>query len=300
MTKPFRLLSCRARWEHLFNLAVCLFVLICFLACNANYKPSFKASITDASMKSRVSHVIDAQLDNVKEYLDEDLQTEIEGGSRGTGGRLSGSEIVELTLAESGGRDYLDFCYAIDYTQATGDVDAVMDTARSVLPAEDYNELVERTSEMERAITLKGDEIARDIPLNQQAAFYKDLKILVTRAIVLLVAGVVYACIPAVVFWGKVSAACAISVGAGLVAISIMSLYEYYRFGTGEGQTFEDWFKGLLKIPQADFALTATVTSITEAMGVSPVVTGIIICVFALYNIVDLARAMIKTYNFDA
>ena len=298
MTGAFMLLSRKARWERLFNMAVCTFVLVCFLACNANYKPSFKASITDANMKERVSHVIDAQIDNVKDYLDEDLQAEIEGSSRG--GRLSGSDIVDRTLTESGGRDYLDFCYAIDYTQTSGDVDAVMDTARSVLPAKDYNELVERTHEVERSIMAKGNEIARDIPLNQQAAFYKDLKILVTRAIVLLVAGVVYACIPTVVFWGKVSAACAISVGAGLVAISIMSLYEYYRFGTGEGETFEDWFKGLLKIPQADFALTTVVTSITEAMGVSPVVTGIIICVFALYNIVDLARAMIKTYNFDA
>ena len=298
MTRPFRLLSCRSKWDRLLNTAVCMIVLICFLACNANYKPSFKASITDANMKERVSHVIDAQIDNVKDYLDEDLQSEIEGSSRG--GRLSGSEIVERTLTESGGRDYLDFCYAIDYTQATGDVDAVMDTARSVLPAEEYRDLVERTQEVERSIMAKGQEFARDIPLNQQAAFYKDLKILVTRAIVLLVAGVVYACIPAVVLWGKVSAACAISVGAGLVAISIMSLYEYFRFGTGEGETFENWFKELLKIPQADFALTTAVTSITEAMGVSPVVTGIIICVFALYNIVDLARTMMKTYNFDA
>ena len=300
MTRPFRLLSRRARWERLFNLVLCTFVLMCFLGCNVNYKPSFKASITDAGMKSRVSHIIDAQIDNIKEYLDEDLQAEIDGISKGPDGRLTGSDIVDLTLAEYGGRDYLDFCYAIDYTQASGDVDAVMETARSVLPAEEYNELVERADEVERSIMIKGAEAAKDIPLNQQAAFYKDLKILVTRAIVLLVAGVVYACIPTVVFWGKVSAACAISVGAGLVAISIMSLYEYYRFGTGEGESFEEWFKGLLKIPQADFALTTVVTSITEAMGVSPVVTGIIICVFALYNVVDLARAMIKTYNFDA
>ena len=251
-------------------------------------------------MKSRVSHVIDAQIDNVKEFLDEELQAEIDGISKGSGGRLSGSEIVDLTLAETGGRDYLDFCYAVDYTQTTGDVDAVMDTAKSILPTKDYNELVERTREVERAIMLRGEEASKDIPLNQQAAFYKDLKILVTRAIVLLVAGVVYACIPTVVFWGKVSAACAISVGAGLVAISIMSLYEYFRFGTGEGETFEDWFKGLLAVPQADFALTTAITAITESMGVSPVVTGIIICVFALYNVVDLTRTMMKTYNFDA
>ncbi|MBQ6672696.1 MAG: hypothetical protein IJM73_05695, partial [Spirochaetales bacterium] len=175
-----------------------------------------------------------------------------------------------------------------------------MDTARSVLPAETYAELVDRTEEVSRSLNLKGEEMARAIPLNQQAAFYRDLKILVTRAIVLLVAGVVYACIPDLVFWGKVSAACAISVGAGLVAISIMSLYEYFRFGAGEGQSFEEWFKELIKIPQADFALTASITAIAEAMGAGPVVTGIIICLFGLYNVVDLARTMLKTYNFGA
>lgn len=285
--------------NNLLNQAICMLVLLCFVACNANYKPSFKQSITDSSLRSRVSRVIDAQLDNVKDYLDEDLRASIDESSKGTG-RMSGSEIVDKTLVESGGRDYLDFCYAVDFAQTTNDVDEVMDTARCLLPAEKYNELVELTEDIEREINLKGEEIARAIPLNQQAAFYKDLKTLVVRAIVLLTAGVVYACMPAVVFWGKISAACAISVGAGLVAISIMSLYEYFRFGTGEDQSFEDWFKELIEIPKADFALTTAITAVAEALGTGPVVTGIIICVFALYNIVDLARTMLKTYNFDA
>ena len=285
--------------NNLLNQAICMLVLLCFVACNANYKPSFKQSITDSSLRSRVSRVIDAQLDNVKDYLDEDLRASIDESSKGTG-RMSGSEIVDMTLVESGGRDYLDFCYAVDFAQTTNDVDEFMDTARCLLPAEKYNELVELTEDIEREINLKGEEIARAIPLNQQAAFYKDLKTLVVRAIVLLTAGVVYACMPAVVFWGKISAACAISVGAGLVAISIMSLYEYFRFGTGEDQSFEDWFKELIEIPKADFALTTAITAVAEALGTGPVVTGIIICVFALYNIVDLARTMLKTYNFDA
>ena len=284
---------------NLLNQAICILVLLCFVACNANYKPSFKQSITDSSLRSRVSRVIDAQLDNVKDYLDEDLRSSIEETSRGTG-RMSGSEIVDMTRAESGGRDYLDFCYAVDLAQTANDVDDVMDTARCLLPAEKYQELVEIAEDVELEINLKGEEIARAIPLNQQAAFYKDLKTLVVRAIVLLTAGIVYACMPAVIFWGKISAACAISVGAGLVAISIMSLYEYFRFGTGEDQSFEDWFKGLIEIPKADFALTTAITAVAEAMGAGPVVTGIIICVFALYNVVDLARTMLKTYNFDA
>lgn len=282
------------------NALVALLVLVAFIGCNASYVPSFKESITYSSMRSRVSRVIDAQLDNIKEELDDDLKEGIEGiQSRATDGK-KGEQIVDLTLQEASGRDYLDFCYAVDSTQTSMDVDAVMDTAKSVLPADKYAELLETTEEVEREINLKGEEIARAIPLNQQAAFYKDLKTLVTRSIVLLVAGVVYACIPDVVFWGKISAACAIAVGAGLVAITIMSIYEYYRFGAGEGQDFEEWFKQLIEIPKADFALTTAITAMADALGMGPVVTGIIICIYGLYDVADLARKMLKTYNFDA
>ena len=283
----------------MFNDVVAVIVLVAFIGCNASYVPSFKNSITDSEMRSRVSRVIDAQLENIKEELDDDLKAGIDGlQSRGSGDK--GSQIVDLTLGESSGRDYLDFCYAVDVSQTSMDVDAVMDTAKSILPSDSYNELVKKTAEVERSIKSIGEEYARAIPYNQQAAFYKDLKTLVTRAVVLLVAGVVYACIPNVVFWGKISAACAIAVGAGLVAITIMSLYEYYRFGEGEGKSFEDWFKELIEIPKADFALTTAVTAMADSLSLGPVVTGIIICIYGLYNVVDLARKMLRTYNFNA
>ncbi len=285
--------------KTLFNDIVAAIVLVALIGCNASYVPSFKNSITDSEMRSRVSRVIDAQLENIKDELDDDLKEGIESlNSRGPGDK--GSQIVELTLNETSGRDYLDFCYAVDVSQTTMDVDAVMDTAKSILPADKYNELLETTSEVERSINEKAEVYARAIPANQQAAFYKDLKTLVTRAVVLLVAGVVYACIPNVVFWGKISAACAIAVGAGLVAITIMSLYEYFKFGAGEDKSFEDWFKELIEIPKADFALTTAITAMASSMGLGPVVTGIIICVYGLYNVVDLVRKMMKTYNFDA
>ncbi len=282
------------------NDVVAILVLVAFIGCNASYVPSFKESITFSNMKSRVSRVIDAQLENIKDELDDDLKAGIDGlGSRSAEGQ-KGEQIVELTLEEVSGRDYLDFCYAVDATQSDADLDDVLDTAKSVLPADKYSELLETASEVEREINTKGEEMARAIPLNQQAAFYRDLKTLVTRSIVLLVAGVVYACIPNVVFWGKISAACAIAVGAGLVAITIMSIYEYYRFGAGEGQDFEQWFKELIEIPKADFALTTAVTAMADALGMGPVVTGIIICIYGLYNVAELARKMLKTYNFDA
>ena len=66
--------------------------------------------------------------------------------------------------------------------------------------------------------------------------------------------------------------------------------------------TLKNGAKGaeVVEIPKADFALTTAVTAMANSLGLGPVVTGIIICVYGLYNVVDLARKMMKTYNFDA
>ena len=286
--------------KFVFNQLVCLLLLVSIVACNMNFTPSFKSSISDEEMKPAVAKVIDAQMDCIKDSLDEDLRESIDNGTGKGTGPMTGAQIVELTMTETGGKDYLDFCYAVDVSQATLDTEPVMSTAQCVLSKEDYNRLNSQVDELEKSMTEKGLIYAKGLPLDQQEAFYKDLKVLVTRAIVLLVAGIVYACVPKLVFWGKISAAAAISVGAGLVALSIMSLYEYYEYGLEEDMTFEEWFKELIKIPQADFALTTTVTSMAEAMGMGPVVTGIIICVYGIYNVTGLVRNMMNTYNFDA
>lgn len=282
------------------NQLVCLLVLVCLVACNMQFTPSFKESISDAEMKPVVARVIDAQLEYIKGNLDEDLQSAIENGSAKGSGSLTGAQIVELTMEEEGGKDYLDFCYAMDIAQATLDTEPIMSTAQDIIPAEDYDKLCSQVSQLEKSITEKGLIYAKGIPADQQKAFFKDLKILVTRAIVLMVAGIVYACVPKLVFWGKISAAAAIAVGAGLVALSVLSLYEYFKYGLEEDMTFEQWFTEILKIPQADFALTTTVTAMGEALGMGPVVTGIIMCVFGVYNVAGLVRDMLDTYNFDA
>lgn len=286
--------------KFVFNQVVCLILLVCIVACNMNFTPSFKSSISDEEMKPAVAKVIDAQMNCIKDSLDEDLRESIDNGVAKGAGPMTGAQIVEMTMMESGGKDYLDFCYAMDVSQATLDTDPVMSTAQCVLSASEYERLNSQVNELEKNMTEKGMIYAKGLPLDQQEAFYKDLKVLVTRAIVLLVAGIVYACVPKLVFWGKISAAAAIAIGAGLVALSVMSLYEYYQYGLEEGMTFEQWFKDLIKIPQADFALTTTVTTMAEAMGMGPVVTGIIICVYGIYNVTGLVRSMMDTYNFDA
>ena len=282
------------------NAAVAALVLVCLCGCEMKGL-SFKDAITEDSLRPTVSKVLDAQMDYIKPQLDDDLQALLDG--EGTkGGPLTGAEIVENTFGEKGGRDYLDFCYAVNYsTYSAQQLDPVMDTAKSVLSKEQYDNLLKQADELEKTLYDEGDEFAKTLPPSQQEAFYKDLKLMVTRAVVLMTAGVVYAAIPKVVIWGKVSAAAAVSIGAGMVAISIMTLYQYYRFGGSlDGMSFEEWLQGLYEIPAADYALTTTIVTIATSMELSPVVTGIILCVFAAYKTTDMFLEMKKTYNFGA
>ena len=72
----------------------------------------------------------------------------------------------------------------------------------------------------------KGEELASRSGPESAAAFWKDMQDLVTRTLVLFTAGVVYACIPTVVFWGKIAAAAAIAI-AGVVSTSVMRIWRY-------------------------------------------------------------------------
>ena len=130
-------------------------------------------------------------------------------------------------LEEESGRDYLQFCYSIAVGE---DSAAVLAAARAILPKEEYDALRLKVDETERNARSLGLEESRTLPPNQRAAFMRDLQKLVTKTVVLLVAGIVYACIPDMVFWGKVSAAAAIAVASGIVATTVFSLYRFYTY----------------------------------------------------------------------
>lgn len=128
----------------------------------------------------------------------------------------------------------------------------------------------------------------------------KDLQKLVTRTVVLMTAGIVYACIPSAVFWGKVTAASAIAVAAGVVSTTIMSIWRYYEFDMDVDQAFEDWLKSVTIEPETAYALAASVIAMGTTLKRGPVVTGIVLGVFAIYNVIDMVRPMLKLYNFNA
>lgn len=50
--------------------------------------------------------------------------------------------------------------------------------------------------------------------------------------------------------------------------------------------------------PELSYALAASVMAVGNTLKRGAVVTGIIICVFALYNVVDMVKPMLNTYNF--
>ena len=288
--------------EKLFQSSVSLLVLISLVGCNLSFSPDSKKKYNLSTVNTVVSRVIDEQMDYVKDKLDPEMQSEINNGNARGSGPLTGRQIVNLTLEEESGEDYINFCYNVEESTFTGSYDDVLDSSREVLTADKYEYVVSQAEEIEKSLKLWGDEKAKGIPDDQQEAFYQDLKTLVTRTVVLLTAGIVYCIMPTTVFWGKVSAAAAISVGAGLVALAAMTIYEKYKFDNDAGPDengIEAWLENLIKEPKADYALTTSVVTLATTMGQGSVVTGIMICVFGVLQAYDLINAMMKKYDFN-
>lgn len=280
-------------------------VLVSFIGCDLSLITEGKSSYLDENVTTVVSKVIDEQMEFVKPNLEPDLQAELEN-TKGSS-TLSGNEIITLTLTEDSGEDYIDFCYNVQESTFSGTSENVLESARNVMTEQQYLDLTLRVEEAEKKLEDWGESYVKGLPADQQHDFYKDLKTLVTRTTVLLTAGIVYAVMPKAVFWGKVSAASAISVGAGLVALTAMTIYEKYKFNDeesasllpdGDKVTIEDWLKELVKEPKADFALTTAVVSLATTLKQGPVVTGIMICVFGILQATDLISAMLKKYDF--
>ena len=100
--------------------------------------------------------------------------------------------------------------------------------------------------------------------------------------------------------WGKISAACAVAVAAGIVASGIMTFFEYKRFGIpgNDLPSFEAWLESIYKDSYSAWALAASMIATGTAAKRSPVVTGLIIAAFSLYGVLDGIRPIAKKYNF--
>ena len=78
-----------------------------------------------------------------------------------------------------------------------------------------------------------------------------------------------------------------------------MAIWRYYQFGGDSDEAFGEWLKGVTTEPELSYALTASVMAVGNTLKRGPVVTGILICVFAIYNVIDIVKPMLKQYNFN-
>lgn len=192
----------------------------------------------------------------------------------------------------------MEFCYAVNDLDAADQAQNVVEFARSLISEEEMASLEQKLAENRSLMLSEAEHFSRALSPSQRAPFWKDMQKLLTRTTVLFTAGVVYACIPSVVFWGKISAATAIAVATGVVASTIMSIWRYYQFGGDLDESFNDWLISVTTEPEVSYALAASMISVGTTLKRGFVVTGIIICVFALYNVIDMVKPMLKKYNF--
>lgn len=276
--------------------ALVIWTIVSFLGCSLAIEVEHNPTLSDDQMVPLVARVLDEQLSIVEPILEEHGELSLQ--ARQLIRDTDGEAVINHMLGEEKGSDYLRFCHAV----ASGaDSTAVLDSAVSLIPEDEFEELSSRMVQVKRSFATYAESQARAIPPNQRPDFMRDLQKLVTKTLVLMVAGIVYACIPKVMFWGKVTAAAAISVAAGVTATTILSIYRYYKYGEDSSSTsFQEWIVDVTTDPSASYAVATSMITVGKTMNNGPVVTGLILVVFAIYQVMDMVKPMLKKYNFNA
>ena len=158
---------------------------------------------------------------------------------------------------------------------------------------DEYEKLEDQVDDIRERSARMFDEQSRAMSTEQQKKFYKELQSLVVKAVVLLTAAVVYALIPKVVVWGKVSAACVAAVAAGVLASGVMTFVGYKNYGGGDFD-FVSWLQSVVEDSYAEWAIAASVIATASAAGRSPLMTALILVALAAYQVFDEAQDMYK------
>ena len=252
--------------------------------------------IKKSLLMSESARMINDYYEEVRSILVEnEVYSEDEIASYGT---LTGEEITRNLMDDNGGEDYLNFLYMANYAE---NVDEIIDAAGAFLDSSDMDDLRKRADEIETNFEALGENVSRALNPAEKEQFYKDLRTLTVKSVVLLTAAVVYAIIPHVMFWGKVAAATAVSVAAGVVASTVITIIEWSDKDIGHDENaFKEWLDNVSSEPVAAWALAQGVITTQTAAGQSPVVAALILAVFAAYQIIDSVKVILKNYNWKA
>lgn len=253
-------------------------------------------AVSQSERSSRVARMIDQQLTMMMSSDVADILTPEQVAAydsfKQSVADADGRTIVSRMLEEEKGEDYLNLSYTL---LTSDDVNQIISSARPLVPQGEYEQLKAEVEKIEENAARHYRIVSRAMSTKQQAKVYKELQGLVVKAVVLLTAAVVYAIIPNVMVWGKVSAACVASVCAGILASGIMTVVGYARYGESEEDfDFPSWLKSVYDDSFAQWAIASSVIATTAAAGKSPVMTSLILVAFALYNVFDEASAMYK------
>ena len=269
-----------------------LVFLMLFSSCSPSLVSSKK--VKKSVLMSESARMIDEYYEEVRSVLIENGEySSVEIASHGT---LTGEEITRNLSGEENGEAYMNFLYQTQYAEDTEDV---FDAASEFLTQDQMKDLREQAREIEEKFEEEGERIARAISPSDKEQFYKDLRTLTVKSVVLLTAAIVYAIIPKVMFWGKVSAATAVSVAAGILASTVITIIEWSDKDLQHDETaFKDWLDNVTQEPVAAWALAQGVITTQTAAGTSPVVAALILAVFAIYQITDSTKSILKNYNW--
>ncbi len=269
------------------GLAILLIVAIFISSCAM--PRSGPGSISESALISASGRAIDMYLDDIRSYVEKDLDV------RGVLGDADGYEVATRTLEEEKGREYLVFTLE---TSRFRNADDVFAAAEGLVPEAELENIKEKVKEAETRLFRAAADNARVLTPSQMEEFYDDLTVLVIKSAVLLTAAVVYAFVPSAVLWGKVTAASAVAVAAGVLAATIMAIVEHYKSDMDVDETFVEWLEDVAKEPMVHWGIASSIISLSQSINKGPVVASIIIVVFALFGVADDAKEMLEKYNF--
>ena len=273
-----------------FDKGLSLLLIASILVVSCTIPQSGPGAISSSALISASGRAIDLYLDDIRQYVEPDLPV------RSVLDGADGYDVATRTMEEENGREYLEFTLE---TSRFETADEVFEAAEKLVPASELEEVKDRVKEAEERLFRAVEDDVRVLTPSQQEEFYNDLTALVIKSAVLLTAAVVYSLVPTTILWGKVTAASAVAIAAGVLSTTFISIIEHYKLDKDIDESFQSWLEDVTTEPSASWAIAAAMINLGASLERSPVLTALILGIFAVFNIVDEVKTMLSL-NFDA
>ncbi len=273
------------RLKELMNRGVVLILAAVTLIVSCSMPVTGPGQADPRQLVSTAGRLIDENIKVVRQAIADDIPE----GEDITG--LDGYEIAARALGEDGGEEYLAFCLE---TERFESIDDVLEAASPLVPASELDRIRSDVEGYEARLLKEMMPLSRMLTPDEQEEFVAALKALVIKTAVLLTAAVVYAFVPELVFWGKITAAAAVAVAAGVVSTTILTIIEHYKLDRELDESFETWLEDVVTVPSASWAIAAAMINLGSSLGRSPVLTAIIIGIFSIFSITDEVQVMLE------